>query len=630
MGFRFYVSDTEFFPHAGTRLVFRNRGVDVLNVSSIPSGVLSGGDTVRVTYAPTGSAAGGQTVFVGTVEQITASALPGTDSSVDAVVSSPWAKLERLVYQQQWMDYSARSAVWSSNLVLNQDLNGHSIGFKTQLNDIFNFAKARVGCTATAISGGQELPFDEVRDLSCAQAINRVLRWFPKKIVRFDYSSGTPNIELADPEAASWIDSIDKTSVVRTLSGHPISGVCLETVTTGEDDGTPYRKIGRQIYPASADPTGVDVLHASIQLAGASASTTREFLRVHCDDEIDPSSSGWWKKYHPRLAKARVQDITVKQWSTRENPEDYPNKSDASVEELIKFGLKARVETFTAQIDLKENDDGDREEGLVLQMKFVTTNAEDDKTYVRTVGATSTTGETIPANLARAIYEDRAGALLELNCQVRLGSAIPKVGETYEGLVLQSAEIDPLELTANCFFGQSEHLSPEDMASVLSGFRNRIRSTSCWERSEGKRGRDEEPPKVIGPTETTEFAPGAKARATVKSATGGGKILLDPSKLAPGKTVDVHTLTVGKSSLKILAEEDIEIPDGGGGSGFKGTIRVATGEQRCNADSGYYIQSEYITCNVENGLVKSVVLDANGQPKKEWTTGLATTPLSGT
>ena len=66
----------------------------------------------------------------------------------------------------------------------------------------------------------------------------------------------------------------------------------------------------------------------------------------------------------------------------------------------------------------------------------------------------------------------------------------------------------------------------------------------------------------------------------------------------------------------------------GGGSGFKGTIRVATGEQRCNADSGYYIQSEYITCNVENGLVKSVVLDANGQPKKEWTTGLATTPLS--
>ena len=65
-------------------------------------------------------------------------------------------------------------------------------------------------------------------------------------------------------------------------------------------------------------------------------------------------------------------------------------------------------------------------------------------------------------------------------------------------------------------------------------------------------------------------------------------------------------------------------------TGYTGTIRVATGEQRCNQESGYYIQSEYITCNVENGLIKSVVLDAQGQPKKEWTTGLATTPLSGT
>ena len=633
MGFRFYVGSTEFFPHAGTRLEFRNRGVDVLSVLSIPSGVLSGGDQVRVTYTPSAvqpstSNLQPQTVFVGTVEQITASSLPGTDSSVDAVVSSPWAKLERLVYQQQWMDYAAQTAVWSSNLVLNQDLNGDSIGFKTQLNDIFNFAKTRVGCTATAIAGGQALPFDEVRDLSCAQAINRVLRWFPKKIVRFDYSSGTPNLELADPEAASWIASIDKSSVVRTTSAHPITGVFLETVTTGEDDGTPYRKIGRQVYPANADPTDVDVLHATIQLAGSSSSTTREKLRVHCDDEIDPSNPGWWKKYHPRLAKARVQDITVKQWSMREDPDDYPNKADASVEELLKFGLNARVETFTAQIDLKENNDGDREEDLVLQMKFVTTNAEDDKTYVRTVGATSTTGETIPANLARAIYEDRAGSLLSLNCSVRLGSTIPRVGETNEGLVLQSVEIDPLELTASCSFGQSEHLSPEDMASLLSGFRNRIRSTSCWERSEGARGGDEEPPKVIGPTEATEFAPGAKARVTVKSATGGGKILLDPAKLAANKTVDVHTITVGNTTVKVLAEGDITIPGGGGSSGYTGTIRVATGEQRCNSASGYYLQSEYITCNVENGVIKSVVLDDQGNPKKEWTTGLQTIPLS--
>ena len=631
MGFRFYADDgsqdlTEFFPHAGTRLEFRNRGVDVLTVTSIPTGVLTGGDTVRVTYTPPTSPTSQtsqttQTVFVGTVEQVTESTLPGSEATVDAVVTSPWAKLERLVYQQQWMDYATQSAVWSSNLVLNQDLNGDSIGFKTQLNDVFNFAKSRVGCTATAIAGGQALPFDEVRDLTCAQAINRVLRWFPKKIVRFDYSSGTPNLEFADPVAAGWIASIDKSSVVRTTSAHPITGVCLETVTTGEDDGTPYRKIGRQVYPANADPTDVDVLHATIQLAGSTSSTTREKLRVHCDNEIAPSDPGWWKKYHPRLAKANVQDITVKQWSMRENPQDYPNKSDASVEELLKFGLTARVETFTAQIDLKENNDGDREENLVLQMKFVTTNAEDDKTYVRTVGATSTTGETIPANLARAIYEDRVGSLLSLRCTVRIGTAVPKVGETSEGLVLQSVEIDPLELTADCTFGQSEHLSPEDMASLLSGFRNRIRSTSCWERSEGKRGGGEEPPKVIGPTEATEFAPGAKARATVKSATGGGAILLNPSSLSSDETIAVHTLTAGSKTYKILADQNVTI-EGGGGSGITAdhSFDVITG-------IGYDTSTGYIWVKKRQFAVVNGIITAVGN-ETTVSNAIATTPHS--
>ena len=64
---------------------------------------------------------------------------------------------------------------------------------------------------------------------------------------------------------------------------------------------------------------------------------------------------------------------------------------------------------------------------------------------------------------------------------------------------------------------------------------------------------------------------------------------------------------------------------GGGDSmtGYTGTIDVPTGEQRCNEDSGWYIQNKYATWTFENGLLKTV-------GKAQWPTsgGLATTPLS--
>ena len=153
--FRFYANGTEFFPHAGTRLSFVNRGIDTLTLTSLPENTLSGGDEITVTYAHTADDEP-TTVFAGTVEQITASSEGGPDNAwQDVVVSSPWSKFDRLVYQQNWKNYATGQWVWSSNLVLNQDSNGCSIGFKTQLNDIFTFLKTRCGVTATAISGGR-------------------------------------------------------------------------------------------------------------------------------------------------------------------------------------------------------------------------------------------------------------------------------------------------------------------------------------------------------------------------------------------------------------------------------------------------------------------------------------------
>lgn len=583
--FRFYANDEEFFPHAGTRLSFVNRGIDTLNLRSLPPDTLAGGDAVIVTYAPTADD-DETTVFQGTVEQITASTEGGPSNGwQDAVVSSPWSKMDRLIYQQRWYGYTSQGLVWSSNLVLNQDSNGTSIGFKKQLKDIFDFAAERCGIDYTDLTGGQALPFDEVRDLSCAQAVNRVLRWFPKKIVRFDYSGEVPNLELADPSAASWVSGIDKSSIVRTYNAHPITGVYLETVTTGDDNGVAYRKIGYQKYPANADPTAVDCLHATIQLAGGSSSASYESAKFHCDDLVGTPSLAWWCAKHGRLAKY-LQDHSKVRINNQSDDRDSqcPRIADASVEELAKFGLNAKVTTFTAHVTISETDDV--EEDIILQMKFVMSNAVDDKTYTRQIGSSSTSAETIPTGLAQAIYEDRSQELQSLKCVARLGDTFPKVGETYEGLILQSFEVDPYELTAECNFGQPEHLSPDDMAGIMTGFRNRIRSTSCWERKDGKRGGgdDEDIPKPISPMSATEFCPGIKSKTTFKgsasgskavtieSSSSGGNIELKTSQVGSGKTIGVHTLTVNQGeeevySGQIMAEEDItiDLEKGGGG-----------------------------------------------------------------
>lgn len=556
-------SAVEFRPHAGTRLAFQNRGVDTLQIRH-PSVALRGGDLIKVTYL-------NATVFQGTVEQIAESHSGGSETSQDVLVASAWSKMDRLVFQQYW----GSSNVWSSNTVLNVDDNGDAIGFKAQLNEIFSFVRTRCDVTFTAISGGQPLPADEVRDLTCAQAINRVLRWFPRKTVRFDYSGTTPKLELIDTTgAAPWLDDVDKSSVVRTYNAHPIAGVYLETVTTGTTDGALYREFGHQQYPSSVRPDSVDVLHATIMLKGASSTNLRESFSTRAEGNIFPGSAGWWIAKHPRLSKYvdTPNVVQVVEYTEREDEDDYPRIAAASVEELTKFGLKARVETFTARVKIATTDD--IEEDLVLQMKFVTSNVVDEKVYHRAIGSSSVSGESIPNGLAQAIYEDRFGSLKSLTCDVRLGDDFPKIGETCtengETLILQSFEVDVADLTASCIFGPPDHLSPDDMAGLMTGFRNRDRCSASWNRSEGKVEDDEEAVfPCISPVEATEFCPGVKARTTIMSSVANtGSIKLDAAELGAGEQARVHTLydSDHQALAKIIATADVTIPAGGGGS----------------------------------------------------------------
>ena len=593
-------AETRFLPGDGARLRFASKDADTLTLPSLPTGFLASGDKIRVTYK-------GATVFLGDVDRVVRHAGRGDDQADSVTCCGPWSKMARLVYRQYWR--TASGCVLSSHLVLNQYMgsapgasDGTPQSLNSELREIAAHGATPCGYQVPSSYGvsSQRLPFDECRDITVADAIRRELRFFPKAVTRFDYSTTPPTLHIERPTGndAAYVASIPKTSREYDYDAHPITGVCLEIETTG--DG--YRSISTQSYgnTAAGNP---DCLYATLHLQGASTSTVRQsFVSV---TEAVPSNledKTWWMAKHPRLANLAAAAVEIVSGSgTRSgasDASDYPNISEASAGDLQSAGLRCRVEQFTCKATVTTDDD--IEEEIYLTMDFLTTNAtgtaQNPRTYSWTVESSSTSGETVPSGLAQAIFADRSGALRGERMAVRLGDALPQIGDLCDGLVLQSFEVDCGALVAELQFGAPEYISPEDMASLLSGFRNKQRTSCSTSRASGKRADDGNAEVRMGgvpPLRSTEFSPGRKTKLTIGSSAGtpsrsrsgsgnGGTIVLDATggggavniatgDLDSGKTIGVHTLTIvgagtggSNATFKILAESDISITPGGG------------------------------------------------------------------
>lgn len=595
-------SDTRFLPGEGTCLRFASKAVDTLTMPSLPTGFLATGDKVKVLYK-------GVCVFLGDVDRILRHAGRGGDETDSVTCGGPWSKMARLVYRQYWRVETG--CVLSSHLVLNQHMgsspgasDGTPQNLNSELHEIAEHGAQHCGyqVPSSYSVSSQQLPFDECRDITVADAIRRELRFFPRAVTRFNYSTTPPTLNILRPSgnAAAYVSTVPKSSREYDYDAHPITGVCLEIETTG--DG--YRSISTQAAgnTAAGNP---DCLYATLHLQGGSTSTVRQsFVSITEAIPTNLEDKSWWMSKHPRLSNLAATAVSIVQGSgTRSGASDassYPNISEASAYDLQAAGLRSRVERFSCRATVTTADDV--EEEILLTMDFLTTNAtgtaENPRTYTWTVESSSTSGETIPTDLAAAILADRSGALRGEKMEVRLGDALPQIGDLCDGLILQSFEVDCGALIADLQFGAPEYLSPEDMASLLSGFRNKMRTTCSTSRASGIRADDGNAEVRMGgvpPLRSTEFSPGRKTKMTIggsssgssqtRSGTGGGKIVLDAtsgggefdfdtSDLDSGKTIGVHTLTVvgagtngANLTFKILADADITITPGSAPSG---------------------------------------------------------------
>lgn len=609
-------TSTRFYPGAGAKLHFANRDVDTLEMPGVPSGYLAAGDVVTATYR-------GVCVFRGDVATIAETRGRGDDATQKVVCVGPWSKMARLVYRQNWFTGGGYSR--SSRLILNQHQDGSSQNLNSELYEIASHGATPCGYTvaqADVSVSTQKLPFDECRDITVADAIRRELRFFPKAVCRFDYSGATPALKIlknASPSTAAYVAGIPKGMREYVYNAHPITGVDLEIESTGTVDGAEYRQISHQTAgnTAAGNP---DCLYATLQIKGASSSTTRQsFKSVTEDIPSDLNNASWWKERHPRLANVALSSIAIGEGSR--SPANYPRISAATAGELEEAGLHCEVSKFTCKATITTTDE--KEEEVYLTMNFLTTNATGTaahpQTYTWVAESSSESGETVPSGLAATILAERAGSLLSERMMIRLGDSFPQLGDAIvetEGTVyLQSFDVDCASLVADLRFGVPDHISPEDMAALLSGFRNKCTAASRTVRTTGKP--DDNGSNVelgaIPPLSSTEFAPGQKSKTTIGpkaanspsikfDATGaGGNVDIKTSGIPTGKTISAHKLTFkdedGNTQTKYgFFDQDIDIPDSPGVKTLnegEGDMNIIGGEHILISTNGRTIKIGY-------------------------------------
>ncbi len=551
---------TRFVPGDGARLKYVSRDADTLEIPGVPAEFLLRGDKVRVEYR-------GRCVFLGDVVSRTEHKSRGTDAVQSVVCAGPWSKMSRMTYRQYWRTGSGYEL--SSRLILNQTQSGKDQNLDSELREIAAHAASACGYTVGTVDvSSQQLPYDECRDITVADAIRRELKLFPSAVCRFDYSAATPALDIVKPSSdadAAYVAAIPKTARSYEYNAHPITGVDLEIESSGDVDGVPYRVLNHQ-RAGDTSAGNPDCLYATLQLAGFSSSSVKQSFTAEVELNPQWSNPGWWYYRHPRLTNVAMEAVSITNCkrSGAADADKYPNIAKQTVGELKAVGLRARVETFTCECTITTNDDV--EEKIHLQMQYVTTNAT-NKTYTWIASSSSTTGETVPDGLAAAILAERSGELRAERMTVRCGDTLPQLGDRCDGLFLTQIEIDCAELTADCHFGAPEFLSVDDMASLLSNFRNKRRTTLATSRVEGKPddGAAEVEMGPIPPLSSTEFAPGTKAKTTIKSSDGStGSINLDCKELKQDETISPKKLSISSGSLpatetKILGSENLNI-----------------------------------------------------------------------
>lgn len=210
--------------------------------------------------------------------------MPKTGSAQDEshryVVSDNWNRLQRIIYQQPFVlkstDFTTLIGSASSHVTLGQDEWGNRIGTTVQIEKICNFGGVPVAPGLPTLNNSF---LQDGRDMTCADAVRRMIALTPDCVSWFDYNAGTyPLLVLRLWAGCSAVDlDLNDKNLIESISDITprwdlkINGVVFTFLTTEMDtDGVPWVRENRQTAGAT---TGYDVVFATVDLSNQSSDT---------------------------------------------------------------------------------------------------------------------------------------------------------------------------------------------------------------------------------------------------------------------------------------------------------------------------------------------------------------------
>ena len=398
------------------------------------------------------------------------------------VFKSPWFDLERIPFMQGWKGYDASSAnpeqsvFRKTKALLGEDEDGAKISISEQIAEILNYAKSMSANLDFSAAGfSSQMPSDEMRDMTCDEALKRVLKWAPDAVSHFDYSQNPPLLKI---EKRSSLGSADLSQCkLKSLkySERPDlrpESVCVVYEKTNSHNGAASETFSKDLYPPNAVEGAKGSIAISVKLGGYSSCAQNQKIETA---NIDLSSAAWWRSKVPFLNDPRLTSFTIR--NARRNSSLPRELVSGSVREWM---LKS-LERDEAKCEVEYEMQNSRKGVKSFSVKLLATDAS-TMTYSRNVYTTKE--EAQPAGLARAIYE--AASVAQVEGEAEILSPAPagifcknaELEDKFENATVSALSLNLKSGFALAKFGPPAHLYPADIAQMYRASRGRKISVS--------------------------------------------------------------------------------------------------------------------------------------------------------
>ena len=385
-----------------------------------------------------------------------------------------------------------------------------------QLAEIVNQCAARGGKIAPVTHGAWDdgdhnidvatvwIPGDEQVDLTWADAVNRILRWFPDTSVWFTYDTGMPVCWMVRRSALpNRVNDIAVLEEVDVTPRHDlvVSGVRIDyeivTEVADQADETQTHRYRKVVSRTAGNASALGAAHFTVELDGGTETRLRQKIQT---ENLPATASGagsvwqdFFRKYIPELEGKVLDSFTC-------NNQTWFPRTGTGVTlprvllrgEVQPWMNRAAQETrleFSASYHDQDNQWIDRTFCVTLTLTNAATG-----TYT---AKTRTAGEDVPDGLAAQVFA-AVGSLYWEGRIARIGEDPPDIGMpgelidlsggrpewyrhttaggvSYDGMLspVQSTEWDVGAAKTTVAFGPPAHLGLQDLIELAQANRKR-------------------------------------------------------------------------------------------------------------------------------------------------------------